>query len=78
MTESTSRYLEAAAASVALVAGLAGMFGAFVLLPSRMEAAERQIARLSANDERNRELLVRIEERLIQVQVEVRARKVTQ
>jgi hypothetical protein len=78
MTERISRYLEAAAASVALVAGLAGMFGAFVLLPSRMEAAERQIARLSANDERNRELLVRIEERLIQVQVEVRARKVAQ
>ena len=75
MGDAIKKHLEVSAAVLGLVAGLGGMFGAFVLLPSRMEAAERQIARLSANDERNRELLVRIEERLIQVQVEVRARK---
>lgn len=58
-----------------LVAGLTGLFGAFVLLPSRMEAAERQIARLNDRDEKSREMLVRIEERLIQVQGEISKRK---
>ena len=36
--------LQVGAAVLGLVAGVTGLFGAFVLLPSRMEAAERQIA----------------------------------
>ncbi len=60
------------AAVIGVAAGLAGMFGAFVLLPSRMEAAERQITRLNERDERNRELLVRLEERQIQVLAEIK------
>ena len=75
MPDRTRKFVEVAAATVALLAGLSGMFGAFVLLPSRMEAAEKQIIRLNTNDERSRELLVRIEERLIQVQSEMNKRK---
>jgi hypothetical protein len=75
MPDRTRKLVEMAAASVALLAGLTGMFGAFVLLPSRMEAAERQIYRLNNNDERNREMLVRIEERIIQLQAETNKRK---
>jgi len=67
--------LQVSAAVLGLVAGLTGLFGAFVLLPSRMEAAERQIARLNDRDEKSREMLVRIEERLIQVQGEISKRK---
>ena len=67
--------LQVGAAMLGLVAGVTGLFGAFVLLPSRMEAAERQIARLNDRDEKSREMLVRIEERLIQVQGEISKRK---
>ena len=72
MDASLRKQIELSAAALGLVAGLAGLFGAFVLLPSRMEAAERQIYRLNERDEKNREMLVRIEERLIQVQGELK------
>ena len=68
--------LQVGAAVLGFVAGVTGLFGAFVLLPSRMEAAERQIARLNDRDEKSREMLVRIEERLIQLQGELK-RKTT-
>lgn len=75
MSERLHGGLRVGAAVLGLVAGLTGLFGAFVLLPSRMEAAERQIARLNDRDEKSREMLVRIEERLIQVQSEISKRK---
>ena len=76
MDANLRKQIEISAAALGLVAGLIGLFGAFVLLPSRMEAAERQIARLNDRDEKSREMLVRIEERLIQVQGELK-RKTT-
>ena len=75
MSDRIRKGFEIGAAVLGLVAGLVGLFGAFVLLPSRMEAAERQIARLNDRDEKSREMLVRIEERLIQVQGEISKRK---
>ena len=75
MDANLRKQIEISAAALGLVAGLIGLFGAFVLLPSRMEAAERQIARLNDRDEKSREMLVRIEERLIQVQGEISKRK---
>lgn len=75
MDANLRKQIEISAAALGLVAGLIGLFGAFVLLPSRMEAAERQIARLNDRDEKSREMLVRIEERLIQVQSEISKRK---
>lgn len=76
MSDRLRKGIEGVAAAVALVAGLSGMFGAFVLLPSRVEGMERQVARLNERDEKAREMLVRIEERLIQVQTELNKRKV--
>ena len=75
MDANLRKQIEISAAALGLVAGLIGLFGAFVLLPSRMEAAERQITRLNDRDEKSREMLVRIEERLIQVQSEISKRK---
>ena len=75
MDANLRKQIEISAAALGLVAGLIGLFGAFVLLPSRMESAERQIARLNDRDEKSREMLVRIEERLIQVQGEISKRK---
>ncbi len=76
MSERLRKSIEVGAAALGLIAGIVGLFGAFVLLPSRMEAAEKQIHRLNERDEKNREMLVRIEERLIQVQSELNKRKV--
>lgn len=76
MSDRLRKSIEVTASIIAVLTGLAGMFGAFVLLPSRMDAAERQIARLNERDERHKEMLVRIEERLIQVQAELNKRKV--
>ncbi len=76
MSERLRKSIEVGAAALGLIAGIVGLFGAFVLLPSRMEAAEKQIHRLNERDEKNREMLVRIEERLIQVQSELNKRKI--
>ena len=76
MNERLRKSIEVGAAALGLIAGIVGLFGAFVLLPSRMEAAEKQIHRLLERDEKHREMLVRIEERLIQVQSELNKRKI--
>lgn len=76
MSDRLRKSIEVSASIVAVLTGLVGMFGAFVLLPARMEAAERHIARLSEREEKQREMLVRIEERVIQVQAEINKRKV--
>ena len=68
MPDPIRKQIEVGCAFVALAAGLTGLFGAFVLLPSRMEAAERNIAKLAERSDRDRELLVRIEERLVKIQ----------
>ena len=52
--------------------GIAGMIGAFWLLPYRVEAVERRIETIAVQRECDRELLTRIEERLIAVQQEIR------
>lgn len=50
------------------------LLGSFVVLPQRMQAAEEQIRLLQAQQRNDRELLTRIEERLIAVQNELRKR----
>jgi len=65
MPDHLRKQLELGGVLIGLVAGLTGLFGAFVLLPSRMDAAEKNLQRLSERSTADRELLVRIEERLI-------------
>lgn len=48
--------------------GVAGLVGAFYILPYRVEAVERQVGNLRLQRDADRELLTRIEERLIAVQ----------
>lgn len=72
MSDKTKKGLELLAVTLAVMTGFAGMFGAFVLLPYRMQAAEQSIQRLNANRADDKELLTRIEERLISVQNELR------
>lgn len=48
--------------AVGILAAISALFGAYVLLPHRMEAAERAIQTLEAESRVNRELLVRIDE----------------
>jgi hypothetical protein len=68
MSDPIRKRLEVGCAVLALATGLSGLFGAFVLLPSRMETAEKNIAKLAERSDRDRELLVRIEERLVKIQ----------
>lgn len=68
MSDPIRKRLEVGCTVVALICGLYGMFGAFVLLPSRMDAAESTIAKLAERSDRDRELLIRIEERLVKIQ----------
>lgn len=76
MPDRMRKGFEVMAVVLGLVTGLTGLFGAFVLLPSRVDAVEKQVTRLNERDEKSREMLVRIEERLIQVQAEINKRKV--
>ncbi len=54
---------------------LSTLLGSFVVLPQRMAAAEAEIRALKEHRQSDRELLTRIEERLIAVQAELRRGK---
>ncbi len=64
------RKLEVAALCVALF----GAGSAWTILPFRVSATEEAVAVLRRDSSRDRELLVRIEERLINVQNELKKR----
>lgn len=53
---------------VAAATGITGLFGAFVILPYRVDAVENQARANAEKTAADHELLVRIEERLITVQ----------
>lgn len=63
--------LQSVALALSVLMGLGGMaaaVGSFFILPYRVEAVERQVLNLRIQRESDRELLTRIEERLINVQ----------
>lgn len=75
MTQLAKNRIEFAGLVVGVMGGLggiAGMIGAFYLLPYRVEAVERRIDSIVEQRQIDRELLTRIEERLISVQQEIR------
>lgn len=75
MSDKTKKGLELLAVTLAVLTGMAGMFGAFILLPYRMQAAEYSIKQLMGNRIADKELLTRIEERLISVQKQLEKRE---
>lgn len=75
MGEKLRTKIEVVALIMGVVTGAGGMFGAFYLLPYRMNAVEIRVERMHAQHTTDRELLLRIEERLIAVQAELRRPK---
>lgn len=63
MSETVKRRLEVMTLIIAVVSGLGAFFGAFVLLPYRMDAAEKAIVEVQGERKSDRELLVRVDER---------------
>jgi hypothetical protein len=74
MTDVKKTNLELVGLSVAIIGGIggiAGMVGAFYILPYRVSAIEHQIETVVVRTNNDHELLMRIEERLIAVQKEL-------
>jgi hypothetical protein len=75
MGEKLRTRIELLALLIAVVSGGSGLVGAFIVLPQRMDAMEIRVEKISNQRENDRELLLRIEERLIAVQAELRRGK---
>lgn len=71
MSDRTRKWMQGVAVAVGCLTGIGGMIGGFVLLPYRMDAVESRVEKLSQQREGDRELLLRIEERVIAVQKEL-------
>lgn len=66
--------MELAALFIAVLSGASGLIGAFIVLPQRMDAMEVRVEKISNQRESDRELLLRIEERVIAVQNDLKRR----
>jgi len=78
MTDMRKTNLELVGLAVAIIGGLggiAGLIGAFYILPYRVSAIEHRIETVVTRHDNDHELLLRIEERLINVQKELTQRK---
>lgn len=68
MSEKAKMNLQVFGVVVAVATGITGLFGAFIILPYRVDAIEVQVRNNAEKVAADHELLVRIEERLITVQ----------
>jgi len=60
--------IELAGLLLAIASGLVGMFGAFVILPYRVDAQEKTVSRLVETADQRREALIRLEENLKRIE----------
>jgi ABC-type lipoprotein release transport system permease subunit len=78
MTDVKKTNLELVGLAIAIlggIIGIAGGVGAFYILPYRVEAMEHKLETVVVRHDNDHELLLRIEERLINVQKELTQRK---
>lgn len=66
----TRRFFAALAVGVSVIAGIAGLLGAWMVLPTKMELMGNRVSSIENKQDRDHDLLLRIEERLINVQKE--------
>jgi len=63
MSDHTKVIIARTAAMIGILSGLAGLFGAWVILPYRMDAAEKAIRDVQKQSGSDHDLLQRIDER---------------
>lgn len=68
MSDAVKLNLAKVGVTVGLLSGLAGLFGAWVVIPYRMDAAEQHIRQLSAEAKGDHEMLTRIDERTARIE----------
>jgi hypothetical protein len=62
MSDRIKKNVEFLALLVAIAGAVVGLFGAFVVLPTRVQALESQVEKLTARDQTRNDLLIRLEE----------------
>ena len=72
MSDKNIKRIEVCTAIGGLCLALVGMAGAFIILPSRVDAIEEKVHKMEAIQNDNRERLIRIVERLISIQENIK------
>lgn len=65
------------ALAIGVITGMVGLLGAWLVLPTKMELMNTRVGNIEQKQDRDHDLLTRIEERLISVQREARIPKPT-
>ena len=68
MSDTIRKRVEFWATLIGLCCGLSGMFGAFVILPYKVDALEKRETASEAMSKTDHELILRIDERLAAIQ----------
>jgi hypothetical protein len=69
------KLLTVLALAIGVITGMVGLLGAWLVLPTKMELMNARVVNIEQKQDRDHDLLTRIEERLISVQREARAPK---
>lgn len=70
MSDEVKLNIVKASGIIGLLAGLAGLLGAWFVLPYRVGAAETKLAKLETEAQQTREILIRIDENVKQLRAE--------
>ena len=71
MSEKLRNWVELLCSIIAVCAGVAGLIGAWVIIPYRVDGIEKRQAALEVSAKSDHDILVRIEERVIRLQIEL-------